>query len=321
MRAFTYAAPSTAIEALEALSTPKALPLSGGTDLLVTLKERVVEAEHLVDLRHLAGAHDITFREDGSARIGAAVAIAELAANAEIRARYGALAEAAESVGTPALRNMGTIGGNLGQRVRCWYFRRGVACFKTGGTGCPAAHGENQYNAIITDGPCHATHPSDPAVALTALDASVEIMSAGGATRTVPITELFARAAHDPAREIAVGSGEFISAIELPAHAMSDTQHYWKLMQRGAWDFALVSLAVVKRANGEVALVLGGVAPQPYVVNPSIGEDVQSGGLDAESIDALAERAMYDMEPLSQNGYKVTQAVALLKRAMTELGT
>ena len=317
MHDFRYAQPKTADDALRALSAPGALPLGGGTDLLVTIKEHLVRPEELVDLRHLPGAREITTLADGSVRIGSAVRIADLASNAMIVEKYAVLAEAARQVGTPALRNMGTIGGNLGQRPRCWYFRRAVPCFKNGATGCPAVDGENQYHGIVDEGSCRAVHPSDPAVALSALDALVEIT--GASTRTVTIDELFDGAANNPAAEMTLNAGEMISAVILPAKSAGGTQRYVKLMQRGAWDFALVALAAIKRTDGNVRMVLGGVAAAPWRVNPSIEEDVGSGELDAESIDALTERALYDVAPLSKNGYKVTQAAALLKDAMREL--
>ena len=316
---FRYHRPSSAADALVALAAPESVALGGGTDLLVTMKEGLVEPEHLVDVRHLRGARDITVRDDGSVRIGGAVRIADLAAHDVIRNNFASLAEAARVVGTPALRNMGTIAGNLCQRPRCWYFRRGVACMKNGGKGCAAIDGENQYHAIFGGGPCHAVHPSDPAIALTALEATVEVLGKNDARHSVPIGDFFQNAASNSNGETVLAHGQIIEAIELPARSSGGAQHYTKLMQRGAWDFALVSLAGIKRSDGEVRLVLGGVAPAPYRVNQSVEEDVQSGELDEESADALAERALYDAAPLSKNAYKITQAATLLKRAMLAL--
>lgn len=319
MHPFTYQSPTTGDAALAALATPDSAALGGGTDLLVTMKEQLARPAHLVDLRRLPRARDTVVRDDGSVRLGHAVRIADLASHAVITERFAALAQSAHAVGTPALRNMGTIAGNLCQRPRCWYFRSGIPCLKSGGAGCPAAEGENQYHAIIDAGPCHAVHPSDPAVALVALEATVEIVGAGGARRSVPVTEFHANAARDPLGETVLAPGEMIEAVEIPARSAGGTQRYAKLMQRGAWDFALVSLAAVKRTDGEVRLVLGGVAPRPYRVNPSVEEDVASGALDDESVDALAERALYDAKPLGKNGYKVRLAATLLKDAMREL--
>ena len=316
---FAYRSPTNSSDALAALATPGARALGGGTDLLVLMKEGLEAPPQLVDLRRLEGANEIRVSPDGSVRLGAAVRIADIAAHAVIRANFHALAQAAESVGTPALRNMGTIAGNLVQRPRCWYFRRGISCFKSGGSDCPAVKGENQYHAILDAGRCHAVHPSDPAVALVALEASVEILGAGGVRRSVPIADFFEGATDNPTGETVLTADEMIEAITLPSRSAGGVQRYIKLMQRGAWDFALVSLAAVKRADGEVRLVLGGVAAAPYRLNISIEEDVASGDLDAESCDALAERALYDAVPLSGNGYKVKQAAALLRDAMTEL--
>jgi xanthine dehydrogenase YagS FAD-binding subunit len=319
MRPPRYHRPTSVVDALAALGAPGSVALGGGTDLLVTMKEGLAEPAHLVDLRHVRGARDITIRSDGSARIGGAVRIADLAAHDVIRERFAALAKAAGSVGTPALRNMGTIAGSLCQRPRCWYFRRRVPCLKNGGSGCPAVNGENRYHAILGGGPCHAVHPSDPAVALTALEAVVELIGSGEARRGVPIGSFFERAGSNPLGETVLAHGEMIEAIELPAHSAGGAQRYEKVMQRGAWDFALVSLAGIKRSDGEVRLVLGGVAPAPHRVNQSVEEDVASGALDAESADALAERALYDAAPLSKNGYKAVQAAALLRHAMLDL--
>jgi xanthine dehydrogenase YagS FAD-binding subunit len=204
MRPFRYNRPESAESALAALGAAGSLPLGGGTDLLVTMKEGLASPAQLVDLRHLRGARDITAQADGSVRLGGAVRIADLAAHQVIRARFAALAEAARLVGTPALRNMGTIAGNLCQRPRCWYFRRSVPCLKNGGTGCAAVDGENQYHAIVGGGPCHAVHPSDPAVALTALEASVEILGPAGSRRSVPVGESATLLRIPPARTLSL---------------------------------------------------------------------------------------------------------------------
>ncbi len=231
--------------------------------------------------------------------------------------QFPALAQACESVGSPALRHMGTIGGNLCQRPRCWYFRRGVSCCKNGGGSCPAREGENQYLAILDGGPCYIVHPSDPAVALTALVAEVEVTGAQG-TRRVPISEFFVLPADRLDQETVLRGGEMVSAVVLPAASAGGTQFYRKLMQRGAWDFALVSIAAARHNDG-VHIVLGGVAPRPWMVPSSVLEDVASGGLDEESIAALADRALYDAQPLSKNGYKVSLAASLLRDAIREL--
>lgn len=306
-------------DALKRLAEPRTLPVAGGTDLVPCSEEGILAPAAVVDIRRIAELGGIQSSDDGSLRIGAAVTIAELAEHAGIRERYAVLAEACASVGTPALRNSGTLGGNLVQRHHCWYFRRGVGCFKRGGSSCAAVDGEHQYHGILADGTCRAVHPSDPAVALLALDAVVVIAKQGPAERRVGIAELFDGASNDPHKEAQLGDGELIIAVEIPAAAANGTQHWEKLMQRGAWDFALVSCAAVKRSDGSVRLAMGGLALGPWRVPLSIEEDVASGALDEDSMDALVERAFYDMEPLANNEYKRELGQAALKRGIAAL--
>jgi xanthine dehydrogenase YagS FAD-binding subunit len=314
----TYTPASSAADAATQLAgVARSRAIGGGTDLLVAMEAGLDGAGTLVDLTKAADLATIE-ATDGGVRIGGAARLDDVARHPLVRDRFPALALACESVATPAIRSMGTVGGNLCQRPRCWYLRQRIPCHKNGGAGCPAVEGENQYHAIFGDGPCHAAHPSDLAVALLALDATLVVRGATG-TRTLSIDALYANAAHDAASEVTLGPGEFVEAVLLGSASAGGTQRFTKLMQRGAWDFALVSLAAVKRADGQVRLALGGVAPAPMRVSHSVEEDVASGGLDADSADALAERAMYDAAPLSANGYKVQQATALLRRAMLDL--
>lgn len=302
------------------LGHPDAHPLGGGTDLLVCIEEGIVAPATLVDLRGIAGGDAIAELPDGGLRIGAAATVHGIARDERVRDHFGALARACDVVGSPALRNMGTIGGNLCQRPRCWYLRRGIPCLKNGGSSCPARDGENQYHAILSAGPCYIVHPSDPAVALTALDAEIEIMGADGVSQ-VPIAQFFTLPRDRMDRETVLRPGELVSAVLLPGRAARGRQIYRKLMQREAWDFALVSIAASRRPDGAVRLAMGGVAPRPWRVPESIEEDVASGGLDEESISALVERALYDADPLSKNGYKVNLAASLLREAIRELST
>ena len=313
-----YERPTSISSAVEKLSSPNAHALGGGTDLLVTIGEGLVHPEVLVDLRALPNGSSVSENPDGSMTIGAGTTIAELAEDVRVRGSFPALAQACESVGSPALRNMGTLGGNLGQRPRCWYFRSAIPCLKSTGTDCPAARGENTHHAIFGGGPCFALNPSDPAVALVALDASLEVIGQHG-RRRIPIEEFFVLPDPDPKRENVLQQGEFISAVSLPAHSSGGRQRYTKVLQRGAWDFALASIAAVQRPDGSVRMVLGGVAPIPWRVNPSVEEDVASAPLAADDLDVLAERAMYDAQPLAKNAYKVTLAKNLICEAIAFL--
>jgi len=315
---FRYSPASSIDDAARQLAETGAVSLGGGTDLLVTIEEGIERPQTLVDLRGIEQGEAIETTADGSVRIGAMARLADIARNDLVRDRFPVLADACDAVATPALRNMATIGGNLCQRPRCWYFRRGISCFKNGGTHCPAVEGENQYLAILDGGPCHIVHPSDPAVALTALEAVVEVASASG-RRRIPISEFYVLPTERLDRETILTAGELVAAIVVPSESAGGVQRYHKLMQREAWDFALASIAACKRSDGDVRIVLGGVAPRPWRVNSSVEEDVSSGGLDDDTIATLAERALYDAKPLSDNGYKVDLAASLLRQAIAEL--
>ena len=296
------------------------MPLGGGTDLLVLIEESLARPTSLVDLRSVAGFRRIEAAPDGGLRIGAGTRVDDLARDARVCSQYPALAEACAAVGTPALRQMGTIGGNLCQRPRCWYFRRGIPCLKNGGSHCPAVNGENQYLAILDGGPCYAVHPSDPAVALVALEAVIEITGPRRSeARSVPIESFFVLPTQRLDAETILKPGEFVSAIVLSAAAAAQSaraQHYYKAMQRDTWDFALVSLAAVKRADANVRLVFGGVAPRPWRAPAEVEAGVTSGSGRAETI---AKRAFRDAQPLSGNAYKVDIATALLRCAVRDL--
>ena len=305
------------------------MPLGGGTDLLVLIGEELARPTVLVDLRDVPGSRGIAELPDGGLRIGASTRVNDVALDALVARRFPALSQACHAVGTPALRHMGTIGGNLCQRPRCWYFRRAIPCLKNGGDSCPAKDGQNQYHAILDAGPCYIVHPSDPAVALTALGATLELARQGATgstlvTRMVDIESFYVSPRDRLDQETVLEAGEFVHAIVLPgasALASRGAQRYTKLMQRESWDFALASIAAVRREDGDVRLVLGGVAPRPWRVNKSVEEDVASGGLDEDTIATLAERALYDANPLAKNGYKVELAATLLRRAITEIAT
>lgn len=286
--------------------------------MLACIEDGLCAPDSVVDLRAVPEARGLEWRAGGGLRIGAAERISDLATDSRVRDTFRALAQACGAVGSPALRNMGTLGGNLCQRPRCWYLRRGVSCLKNGGTSCPATTGENHHLAILEAGPCHMVHPSDPAVALLALDAEIEV-AAADSRRRVPIAEFLVLPTVRMDQETTLRPGEFVSAVILPEGMGGGKQLYRKTTQRLAFDFALASIAGVKRNDGCVRLAMGGVSPRPWRVPESIEEDVASGGLDEDSINALAQRALLDAMPLSHNGYKVELAASLLRDAMREL--
>jgi xanthine dehydrogenase YagS FAD-binding subunit len=318
MSDLTYHRVSSAGEAHGALQATGAVPMGGGTDLIPLRREHRIFGGELVDLRGLPGSGDITWNPDGSLTIGATVTLARIAREARIRSDFAALAEACASVGTHQLRTMGTLGGNLCQRPRCWYFRHNFECLRHGGSKCSAEEGENQYHAIFRTGPCVAVHPSDPAVALLALEARVQVSGPTG-NRQLAMHDFFAPSRVRLDRETVLADDELVTAVHIPAHSSGGVQFYNKAMQRGVWDFALVALAGVKRTDGEVRLVLGGVAGMPWRVTDSIEEDVASGNLSEDDIETLSQRALYDATPLAKNEYKVMLATSLLQRGIARL--
>jgi xanthine dehydrogenase YagS FAD-binding subunit len=323
MSPFQYRRPLSLDDAVTLLQAPGARALGGGTDLFPLVRERLTTPELLVDLRALPESKEVTWLEDGSVRIGGAARLAHLARDPQLPDAFGMLADACAAVGSEAIRTMGTLGGNLCQRPRCSYFRHGFACFKRGDDRCAARQGENQYHAIFADplsarDGCVAVHPSDPAVALTALEAVVQLAGASG-VREVAIADFFTGSASGAESETVLAPGEMVVAVTVPAISRGGRQRYEKVLQRGAFDFALVSLAALKRTDGEVRLVLGGVALRPWRVTDSIEEDVASGGLSDDDIETLGARALYDARPLAQNGYKVEMASALLRHGIAFL--
>ena len=317
---FRYHRANSNADAVAALGESGAYPLGGGTDLLPQIRQALAAPRTLVDLRRIPDSTSIRWEEDGGVSLGASVRLVDVVNSTPLSASFPLLVESCAAVGSHALRNMGTLGGNLCQRPRCGYFRHGFACHKSGGNTCPAAAGENRYHAILGGGACVAVHPSDPAVALTALDATLHLEGPDG-RRTVPIADFYVSPDRRLDQESVLAPGEIVTRIALPAASAGGAQRYDKVMQRGAWDFALVSLAALKRRDGEVRLVLGGVAPTPWRVNDSIEEDVASGGLSPDDLETLGERALYDAEPLAQNSYKITLAATLLRRAMAWLAS
>jgi xanthine dehydrogenase YagS FAD-binding subunit len=309
--------PTMLEEALALLAHPHHLPMGGGVDLTESLAEGVEHADEIVALGAIADLQRIETAAAGGLRIGGGVHLSALTGDASVLERYPLLADACRSSGPPEVLARATLAGNLSQRPRCPYFRQRVPCFKHGGDSCPAREGENRLLAILEGGPCFIVQRSDVASALVALEATIELASAAG-RRTVAAGEFFVLPRHRLDRETMRGDDEMIVAVHLPAASAGGVQHFAKLAD-GGWGFALASVAAVRRTDGEVRLVLGGVAPRPYRVYNSIEEETTTGRLDEETIEGLAERALLDAEPLSGNEYKVELAAGLLRDAIRAL--
>jgi xanthine dehydrogenase YagS FAD-binding subunit len=303
---FSYIRPKTVKEASKQLSAKGARLHAGGTDLLGCLRDHVFEINKMVSISELKELRGIKKTADGGIRIGALTTISEVSEDPVVISRYRALAQAAREVASPQLRNQGTIGGNICQKPRCWYYRGDFHCLRKGGKKCFAVSGENQYHCILGGGPCFIVHPSDTAPALVAFEASVRIAGPNG-TRTVAAGKFHVLPNVDVHRETVLGPGEIITEILLPP-AQGVTSSYRKVRARASWDFALAGLALAIKFNNDVITsaraVLSGAAPIPWrsreIENAIIGHHLD------ESIAAkAAEAAMKSAQPLAQNDYKI----------------
>jgi len=321
MRAFEYVKPATVADAVRELgrSWADAKILAGGIDLLGELKEGIIAPQRIVNIKGISGLRYIRFSEKEGLRLGALVTLEEIETHQVIRQRYTALAEAAHSVGTPQIRNVGTIGGNLCQRPRCWYYRdEHTKCLKKGGPMCFAYNGENKYHAILGGGPCYIVHPSDCAPALIAFRASVTVVSPRG-QRTVPLEEFFVLPSRRLDHETILEPDEIVTEIQVPAPAPNTRSTYLKFKERDSHDFAIVGAAVVMRLRGKVCedvrIVLSGVAPIPWR-SPEAEAVLKGKAITPELAEQAGKAAVAKAQPLSQNAYKVPLTQAIVKQAV-----
>jgi xanthine dehydrogenase YagS FAD-binding subunit len=270
----------------------------------------------------VAGLAGIAREKDGL-RIGAMTRVVDLAGDAGVARDYPNLKEAAVSLATPQLRNVGTVGGNLCQRPRCWYYRDPeVVCRKKGGFNCYAYQGRNKYHCLFGGSGCFIVFPSDLAPALISLGAKATIGTAKG-DKVVPLEEFYALPAVDVTRETVLTKGQFLKSVWVPAPKSGQKAVYVKLKERGTWDFALVSAAVagVVKDGGfaEITIVMGGVAPVPWRLRKA--EDVLRGQPVTEAlIRQAADAALTDATPMRENGYKADLLFAALKQAVMAVG-
>ena len=332
MPPFQLLSPQSTPEAIALLSAAggpeNALPIAGGSDLLSEIKEGVARPDTLVSLAAIPGLQGITVSDD-ELTIGAAATIAEIAEHPIIREEFAALAQAAAGLATPQIRNVGTLGGNLNQRPRCWYYRHPLTnCLKKGGDHCFAVAGNSKYLCLTGGDRCYIVHPSDTAVALLAFNAVIETAGPSG-NRSIPIGDYFTAPSADVTRENCLQPGEILTHVHIPRLSGGNTTRrslYLKAREREAGDFALVSVAAVidlhdapdGPAITHAAVTLGGVAPVPY--RTSEVEDYLTGQ-SASHIDPshAGSLTLPDARPLTQNAYKLPMARNLVHRAVTQL--
>jgi xanthine dehydrogenase YagS FAD-binding subunit len=321
MHRFELARPSSVAQARELLAERQGAVLkAGGIDLVDHLKERLVEPPRVVDLKSIAGLRDIAPQSDGSLRIGPLATLSEVAAHAGVRQTHRALAEACGEAASPQIRNVATIGGNLLQRPRCWYYRQeSYKCLKKGGDVCFAVGGENRYHVIFGGGPSYAAHPSNAAVPLLAYGAQFVIEGEKG-PRTVAASEFFIPPSKDPERENQLQAGEVLTEIRVPA-AAGWRSAYDEVRERAAFDWPLVSAATAVRLDGgvvkEARIVLGAVAPIPW--RSVRAEQALVGRPLDPAAAAAANAATVGAAPLSDNAYKVGLLQTLLRRTLLSL--
>jgi xanthine dehydrogenase YagS FAD-binding subunit len=318
---FTFIRPKSITDAVSELRSPKARIHAGGTDLLGCLRDGVFGAEKLVSIGHLDKLKGLDRTQDGGVRIGALTPIAELAASDVIRQSYPALARSAAEVASPQLRNQGTLGGNLCQKPRCWYYRGEFTCLRKGGDKCYAYDGENQYHCIFGGSVCFITHPSDIAPALVAYDAVIRVAGEKG-FREVPAGKFHILPEEDVEKETVLTSAEIITEIFLPSPRPGLLSSYRKVRARGSWDFALAGVALALKFQEDVVeearIVLSGAAPIPWR-SREMEEFIISKKIDRETAARAAERAVKEAQPLKKNGYKVTLFRGMIEEELLKI--
>ncbi|MEO8284870.1 MAG: xanthine dehydrogenase family protein subunit M [Chloroflexota bacterium] len=325
MHTFSYARAASPEEASALLAQGENVQIiGGGTDMLPLMKEEIYSPATLVDLSAWQDGHRIDESPSGL-RIGALSTLASIAMHPKVLQNYTALADACGLAASPQLRNMGTIGGNLLQQTRCWYYRGPFDCWLKGGDVCYARKGENEQHAIFHTDPkasvCVSAHPSDSAAALLALDGSVEYTTPEG-SGSMPLSKFYRLPTSDTRTMVTLPENAVVTAILLPQRSSGDRSLYKKAMPRAAWAFALAGVTIAVRMDGDVIrearVALSGVAPVPFRV-VAVEERMLGQRLSELSGDLLGEELTKEAAPLSQNGYKVPLLRGLFGEALTEL--
>jgi xanthine dehydrogenase YagS FAD-binding subunit len=317
LKAFSYVNAANEKEAIAALQSAvrgKMLPMAGGMDLLGLMKDYIVSPDRVVSIK---GLDQTIAAGDGGLKIGAAVKIADLAEHAVARKLFPALVSAAEGVGTPQIRNMGTVGGNIMQRPRCWYFRNEeFNCLKKGGSRCFAVDGENQFHAIFGDGPCHIVHPSSLAVPVIAYGGRFRVAGPNGA-REIDAGEFFQMPNANLYGENVLQPNEIVTHVILPPPGQRSASYEVRFKQSHDWPLAAASVNLVMSGSAvkSARIVMGAVAPVPWRVQAA--ERVLAGKAITEAIAAeAANAALAGARPMSGNKYKIQIAKTAVKRAI-----
>jgi xanthine dehydrogenase YagS FAD-binding subunit len=308
--------------ALAAQHGKDAWKLAGGNDSLSWFKDRIKRPKVVIDLNGIAEMKGVRETADGI-EIGALTTLTAVAQDPAIRGKYRLLADAAAKVASPQIRNSGTIGGNVSQDARCWYYRYGLPCYRAGGNTCFAdtPTGQNREHALFLTDRCVAVSPSDTAPAMVALDAQMVIRSRGG-ERSVAAHDYFIGPSTDITRMTALGPGDILTAIRLPKAWAGAKSYFEKVADREAIDFPLVNVAVALRvgADGTVSdsrIVVNGVAAVPYRV-PAAESAVKGKKIDAALAKIAGEASTRGAHALNYNGFKIPLMQSLITRAIRD---
>ncbi len=320
MQAFEYASPTTLQEALPLLGARWGDTdiLAGGTDLISLMKDYLHTPKRLVNIKGIKELEGVQKTADGL-RIGALVTMDELANHADIKAGFHSLAQAADGIPSPQIRHMGTVGGDLCQRPRCWYYRQGLGllAMKDGKSLIP--EGENRYHAIFGSGPAYFVSASSLGPALVALGAKVKLVSAKG-PREVPVAQFFRAPKDEDTREIVLQPNEILTEVIVPLAANVRTSTY-EVRQKEALDWPLAAASVALTMNGATVssakVVLGHVAPTPWE-SAQAEAALKGKSITAATAEAAGKAAVANAKPLSQNAYKVKLAQVAVKRALLD---
>jgi len=322
MKAFAYVNPTTEKDAVAALKTDGiALPLAGGMDLLSRMKDYIDQPDRIVNVKN-ALDQTITATPDGGLKIGAAVKIVDLAEHAQVARLYPAVIAAAGEVGTPQIRNAGTVGGNVNQRPRCWYFRNEeFNCFKKGGSYCFAVAGENQYHSIFgNDGPSHIVHPSSLAVPFVAYGAKFRVVGLSSEREVAAADYFTLPTVRNVLKENVLADDELMTHVILPAPGNVKSGHY-EVRYKQSHDWPLAFATIVLTLNGNTIqaarVVLGAVAPIPWR-SQDAERALVGQPLDEQTAAAAGEAAVRGARPMSGNLYKVQIAKTAVKRAVMQ---
>ncbi len=293
--------------------------LAGGMDSLEWFKDRIKRPKAVVDLSRIAELRGVR-EANGDLEIGAMTSLAEVARHSAVRARYGLLSQAAGEAASPQIRNQGTLGGNVSQDARCWYYRGGWTCYRAGGNTCYAdtPTGMNREHAIFDASRCVAVNPSDTAPALVALNARLVIQNAKG-TREVPAQDYFIGPAYDITRMNVLELGDLLTAVRLPGDWAGAQFYFEKVRDRPVWDFPLVNIAAAMVLSGgridRAHLAVNGVAAHPVRL-ARVEELVRGRARDEQTAALAGSLAVAGAQPLQHNGYKVALVRNLVKRAI-----